>query len=315
MDFKQIIAALQDADAANDQVIADLKAQISAKDDQINALTKVDPPVVSTPAPVVTPVTPIGPVNNIPPVKFFDAAIDKLNDLSAYAHISGVDTSANVINPGLITVTSDPFYGSKRKVLLLKVKPTDTGGVTENARAQIQTPMSYVEGQEVFIGLSVRFATPLWTWFLTFSEIYGAPYAGTSPFRLGIQQSNLIASYLSKPTDKENHLYEKPMILNQWYSFVYREILSSDPTKGEIQVWLRMQGQKDFTEIVSTFKGNTISPANALGPNYQKLACYYDKNHTFTDATQKTKVSYVQMYLADHKVGSSFDQVAPPLIS
>jgi hypothetical protein len=231
---------------------------------------------------------------------FFDADLTGKGNLSAYAM---------VINPSRISVVNDPVYGSKRKVMFMDVRTGDTGGLTENPRAQVQTSMNYTEGQTVYVGLSVRFTENLWTYFLTFSELYGAPYVGTSPFRLGLQGSNIVASATSG--GKQTNLWQEPMQTSIWYDFVYCEVLSHDPSKGTVQLWIRKQGESSFREILPATKIATITTANLLGPNYHKLACYYDKSNTFTDASRKTRVSEVKMYLGNHKVGGSFDQVAP----
>ena len=242
---------------------------------------------------------------------FFDAQLNLRKDLSAYTKTSD-PYSAMVINPQCITIVNDPFYGYKRKVMYLNVRTGDTGGVTENPRAQVQTPMQYVEGQEVFVGFSVRFKATFWTYFLTFSELYGAPYKGTAPFKLGIQESNIIASSFDG-TKQVNH-WKEPMKANVWYDFVYRQVLSKDKTRGQVEVWLRKQGKQQYEKILTTTSIATITAANLTGPNYHKLACYYDGKYTFTNSTRSTKVSAIQMYLANHKVGASFNEVAPVLV-
>ena len=243
--------------------------------------------------------------------KFFDAELDKRRSLSAYAKTSSA-LSAMVINPNRISIVNDPVYSSKRKVMLMNVRTQDTGGLTENPRAQVQTPMDYAEGQEVFVGFSVRFTKTFWTYFLTFSELYGAPYKGTAPFRLAIQESNIIAT--SYDGVKQLNLWKQPMQANVWYDFVYREVLSRDATKGEVQVWLRKTGEKEYKQVLATQKMATITTANLTGPNYHKLACYYDRANTYTDATRRSKVTAIQMYFGNHKVGSSFNQVAPTIL-
>ncbi|WP_158826210.1 heparin lyase I family protein [Mucilaginibacter lacusdianchii] len=237
-------------------------------------------------------------------VKFFDAGLDDRGCLSAYNKTNTAFTSM-IINPDLIKVVGDPVYGAKRKVMLMDVKPDQTGNVTNNPRAQVQTPMQYTEGQDVWIGFSVYFPKTIWTYFLTFSELYGAPYKGSSPFRLGIQESNIIIDY------NGGTKWRKPMKAGVWYDFVYHEVLSQDATVGKAQVYLREQGNAKYTEILPLTNMPTITAANFAGPQYHKLACYYDRTHTFTDATRKTNVDRVQVYFANHKVGNSFKQVAP----
>jgi hypothetical protein len=235
-------------------------------------------------------------------VKFFDAQLGERGCLSAYTQA----LSAMVINSDRIKIVNDPVYGSKRTVMLMDVRPQDTGNITENPRAQVQTPMQYTEGQDVWIGFSVYFPKTIWTYFLTFSELYGAPYKGSSPFRLAIQESNIIVDYNGATR------WRKPMRAGVWYDFVYHEVLSKSASIGKAQVYMREQGNgDDFTEILPLTSMATITSSNFLGPQYHKLACYYDKTHTFTDATKSVPVSNVKVYFANHKVGGSFNQVAP----
>ncbi len=266
-----------------------------------------DQPAAAEPAFIATTASTL----NVQKAAFFDAQLNQRKNLSAYTKTSD-PYSAMVVNPACISVVNDPVFGSKRKVMYMNVRPGDTGGVTENPRAQVQTPMQYVEGQEVFAGFSVRFKSTFWTYFLTFSEVYGAPYKGTSPFKLGIQGSNIIASSFDGKV--QVNLWKEAMKANVWYDFVYRQVLSKDKASGLVEVWMRKQGQSQFTRIVAPTPMATITAANLTGPNYHKLACYYDRTHTFTDATQKTPVTAVQMYLANHKVGGSFSEVAPLLV-
>jgi hypothetical protein len=242
----------------------------------------------------------------------FDAALNTRRDLSAYNKIPGNPFTANVINPTRMQVVNDPVYGSKRTVLQMNVRTGDNAGVTQNPRAQVQTPMRYVEGNDVYVGFSVRFKSTFWTYFLTFAEFYGAPYIGSSPFRLGIQEGNLIAA--SEVGSKQNNLWKEPMQADVWYDFVYREKLSKDADKGLVQVWMRKQGETAYRLIVPPTNVQTITTANLLGPNYHKLACYYDKTHTFTDASKKKRVDAIEMYFAEHKVGKNFNAVAPALV-
>jgi len=237
-------------------------------------------------------------------VKLFDADLDKKGSLIAYAKTLGA-TTAMVISPDRISIVNDPVYGIKRKVMLMDVRPEDTGNVTANPRAQVQTPMQYTEGQDVWIGFSVYFPKTLWTYFLTFSELYGAPYKGSSPFRLAIQESNIIIDYNGATQ------WKKPMQAGVWYDFVYHEVLSKNASIGKGQVYMREQGKTNYTEVLPLTSMATITSANLTGPQYHKLACYYDKTHTFTDATKSTRVDRVQVYFANHKVGNNFKEVAP----
>ena len=76
----------------------------------------------------------------------FNSNLTKNDNLSAYQTITGDAFTAMVIDPSRISVVNDPVFGSKRKVMYMDVRNQDTGGLTENPRAQVQTPMNYVAG-------------------------------------------------------------------------------------------------------------------------------------------------------------------------
>ena len=162
------------------------------------------------------------------------------------------------------------------------------------------------------LGSQLGLPQNIWTYFLTFAEFYGAPYSGTSPFRLAIQGSNIVAS--ATANGKQTNLWQTPMQTNVWYDFVYHEILSKNAAKGMVEVWLRKQGETEFTHIVLPTNIPTITAANLTGPNYHKLACYYDLQNTYTDASKKTHLTEVKMYLGNHKIGKGFNAVAPALM-
>jgi len=237
---------------------------------------------------------------SVDPVESFDSNIQS-GLLSAYFY---------VINPGKMTIVNDPVYGSKRKVVYFNVKNTDNAGLTANPRAQLESPKQYVEGQNIWVGLSVYFSNMVYTKWLDFAEVYGPPYAGAAPFRLIIERSNITA--VSFDGEKESRLWSEPLKTGVWYDFVYRELLSKD--KGEVEVFVRRQGEKKFSQVVTTTVQPTLTAANSAGANYSKVSCYWDKENTWTDSSKEKKLISAQMYLTNHKVGSNFNEVAPAYI-
>jgi len=234
-------------------------------------------------------------------VKFFDSNIQS-GSLSAYF---------NVINPTKISIVNDPVYGLKRKVVFMDVKNTDNAGLTANPRAQLESPKQYVAGQNIWVGLSVYFTKKMYTKWFDFAEVYGPPYSAAAPFRLIIERSNISA--VSFDGSKETRLWSEPMKAGVWYDFVYRELLSKD--KGEVEVYVRRQGEKNFSQVVTTTVQPTITAANSSGPNYSKVSCYWDKENTWTDSTKSERVTSAQIYLSNHKVGRNFNEVAPGYIT
>lgn len=230
-------------------------------------------------------------------VKSFDSNI-KSGSLSAYWY---------VINPTKICIVNDPVYGSKRKVVYMDVKNTENAGLTANPRAQLETPKQYVEGQNIWVGFSIYFTKKMYTKWFDFAEVYGPPYSAAAPFRLIIERSNVSA--VSFNGNKETRLWTEPMKAGAWYDFVYRELLSKG--KGQVEVYVRRQGEKNFSHVVNSTVLPTITAANSSGPNYSKVSCYWDKENTWTDSTKSKRVTSAQIYLANHKVGRSFTEVAP----
>ena len=222
----------------------------------------------------------------------------------------GLSAYGQVVNPQDITVMDDPILGAGRRVMKMTVRNSDTGGLTGNPRAQVATPEMFAAGSDVYAGWSSMFPTgfpdgslPNSGW-ITLSEFYGPPYSGGSPFSIGETGAAGGISAMTHPpnTSWQTAWQVNPVRHNRWYDFVVHEQLSTG-TDGFVEVYVNdgsgwrqtlVNGQLRYGMI-------TMTGANGGGPNYHKLALYYDQSI----AGQLT------VYHTGQKIGTSFDVVAP----
>jgi hypothetical protein len=256
---------------------------------------------VSTP-----PEVPVAFVQGTAPI-LFDAELDKRKDLSAYAK-TPAPHSGMVVNPHCISVVPDPVFGHRRLVMELNVTNKDTGP-TSNPRAQVQTPMQYTEGQEVWAAFSVFFPGdfPNFLSWMTLAEFYGAPYKGTSPFLIGCRMNNLILQHnrLDKP------LWEEAIRKGLWYDILYRTVLSKDSAVGEVQVFMRIQGEGPAWREILQGNMATITESNADGPQYHKICNYRSLQGNWQHLDKTGKVTATRIFLGNHRVGAVRAQVEP----
>jgi hypothetical protein len=229
----------------------------------------------------------------------FDAAL-ATKGLSAYA---------NVVNPGAISVVDDPVVFG-RKVLKLTVPDGSTGGLTGDNRAQVETAQQFAPGQDIYIGFSILFPAdfpdlPAWfsdsdpSW-LTLAEVYGPPFAGSSPYSVAMN-----GPHAGNPAQHGSTLQFGPWTdpagnvqRGIWYDFVVHEKLSGDASNSVAELWIN-RGQGWVKQSVP--QRPTLSSANNGGLNYHKLALYYRHNQWPT----------VTAYEGEHRIGTTFGDVTP----
>ncbi|MFK5582872.1 cell wall-binding repeat-containing protein [Serinicoccus sp. LYQ131] len=226
---------------------------------------------------------------------------------------SGLSRYGFVHNAHRITVVNDPGpLGASRKVLKFEVHESDNQ-LTGNPRAQAETPKMFEEGTEVWAGFSTYFPSG---WpdqlpsqvgnFVTFAEIYGPPYAGTAPLRLGMQHGE------SRLRIQRNKNYnwnvpwsDSPITKGVWHDWVIREKLSKNGDIGFVEAY---RNTGEGWEIVplngkTRLYMKTIDSSNSGGPQYHKIALYYSAGMGLPGP--------LTMYFADHKVATSFAAAAP----
>ncbi len=230
----------------------------------------------------------------------FDADVAH-NGLSAYAH---------VIHGERISVVDDPVLGDVRKVMRFTVQDGDIGP-TQNPRAQVETPKMLRGGDEFWVGWSTLFPTD-WpdrlpsggeSW-ITLSELYGPPYAGAAPVKLGMRSGAAALTWQRNSEYGWDIPWELgPIQKNRWYDQVLRVKLSSDPKVGFVELYVNTGGgwQQQTLGGSARLHMRTMDSSNGGGPNYHKLALY----------RKRGMYPVLTVFHAEHRVGTSFDAVAP----
>lgn len=223
---------------------------------------------------------------------------------------SGLSAYANVIHGERIAIVDDPVLGNTRKVMRFTVHDDDIGP-TANPRAQVETPTLFREGDEAWIGWSTLFPSD-WprrlpsdgkAW-ITLSEVYGPPYAGASPVKLGMRSGVDALTWQRNGTYAWDVPWERETIVkNRWYDQVLHVKFSQDPDVGFVELWVNTgEGwEQQLLRGDPRLVMQTLDASNAGGPNYHKLSLY----------RQRGLYPVLTVFHAEHRVGNSFDAVAP----
>lgn len=218
---------------------------------------------------------------------------------AAYA-VNGLSAYASVHHPEHVTIVDDPVLGARRKVARLETHNTDLGP-TANPRTQLDPPRVIQPESDYWYGFGVYFPDdwpdlPAGAW-LTLAEVYGPPYAGSSPFRLAQVDGRLAA--IRNATFGSDTVWSLPLRRGIWHDFALHSLLTPDPELGFYSIWLNTGGgwQRQFYRHFQTQDGSNGGGAN--GPqlkNYRKVDVLPDPH---------------ACYFAAHRVGTSNKDVDP----
>ncbi len=182
---------------------------------------------------------------------------------------------------------------------------TDTA-LTSNPRTQVGSPRVMQVGQEYWLGFGL-YLNSEWEpvpagGFVTFAEVFGPPYGGSSPLRLGIHGSNISLN--------RNFMYgsDRPWLMSlikeQWLDFAFRFKLSTDPAVGFYEIYLNTGAgwQQQLLGGQQRLYFATVDTTNNGGANSSHLKNYREAN-MWPDV--KT------CYFAGHRIGASLASVDP----
>ncbi len=222
----------------------------------------------------------------------------------------GLAAYASTHNANRVSIVDDPVLGDRRKVTRFTVYDSDDQ-LTGNPRAQLETAKFWQAGQEHYVGMSFYFPqdfpmqqdTKQW---LNLGEVYGPPYAGASPNGLFVKRVSTGGQVIAWQRNGQygwDRPFELPLVKGRWHDLVFRIKLSSDPQVGFWEAWANTGGgwQRLKLKGMDRLYSQTIDPSNNGGGNYHKLAHYRSKG-MWPVATH---------FAADHRIGSSFEAVAP----
>jgi polysaccharide lyase-like protein len=163
---------------------------------------------------------------------------------------------------GAITETSDPG-GSGEKVIQMTVKDQDVYPLTptENPRAELLSPPIITPGREFW--LSTKFLVPQnypqvpadgW---VSLVSVYGAPFAGASPWHLEIAGNNL--QWQRNETYGYDVPFQTPLEKGRWITVLMHERFSGE---GFIEMWVNGAPIDFFSS--SRYNPNHVAPTERL---------------------------------------------------
>jgi hypothetical protein len=234
-------------------------------------------------------VTPSAPTGTL----YFDGNFSSGN-FNAYS-------GGNIVSPADIVIINDPILGAGRKVVRISVNDGDTGGVTTDNRAQLETPQQWFEGADIYIGcgfmLDASFPDLGSSMWATFAQVFGPPYGGSAPYSVDFNNGTVIE--FDGYTDSTN------MRRGVWYDFVVHEKLSTSTGNSLAEMWVNQGSGYVYINSNLGHGATLLAGINDGGNNYHKIANY-------TGASQWTSGQYpITVYFSCHKVGSTFAIVDP----
>jgi len=203
----------------------------------------------------------------------------------------------------------DPVLGATRKVAKFTVYDGDVG-LTDNPRAQIESPSVLRNGGEYWVGWSTMLpndfpsALPSGGW-ITMQSIYGPPYNGAGPIatRIGNNAGKAMINWNRNGTYGYDYPWWTGLNKGRWTDFVWHVKLSTDASVGFVEIYQNTGAgwQQQLLKGQKRLYMKTLDSSNNGGSNNFRLN-NYRKRYMFNSLT---------IYHASPKVGTSFSAVAP----
>ena len=203
------------------------------------------------------------------------------NLLFSGTHID--DFALNQSAPGAITEVTDPA-GSGATVLRMTASEQDVYPITptENPRAQLLSPSIIDPGEEFWwrskFFLPADFPTSVPDWLTVLEGPYGRPFAGSPPFHLEINGSEL--RWQRNSTYNWDIPWRMPMIRDRWVNVLLHQRFGTD---GWVEMWIDGQpvtffeaGSYNPGKVAPTQRLNmkTMDSSNNGGPNFAVIQNY-----------------------------------------
>ena len=214
--------------------------------------------------------------------------------------------------PGRTTVVRDP-KGADRNVIRFTVRDTDVAPCTPtgNPRAQALSPSLLRPGGDYWIGWAVLVpddfprTTGAGDEWISLGSIYGPPADGNGSNGISMNTSpGAEEFYYRRGAEYDfDQPWQMPLVRGRWVDFVFHVKLSADPKVGYREQWVDSGSGWAQSKLAgqSRFFTSTFGEANGGAPNVSKISLYRRRGIMET----------ATLYFAGHRIGTSFDSVAP----
>lgn len=231
----------------------------------------------------------------------------------------GIAQYANPITPEHAFVVNDPVIGANRKVVRMLVDNTDVGA-TPNPRVQLGLDNEIygaLPGDDVWVGFGLylpanfpEFPPPAsgeqYSGWWVFHEMYGFPASGQSAAVLGAYGPGdklMMNKRVNGQLTWQNRIWEMPVQRSKWLDFVIHVKLSRHATIGFYEMWVNTGNGYVKQNIGGSDKYyfSTLNDSHDRGANVSAIKSY----------RKLDMFAQLETYMAEHRVGRSFQEVDP----
>jgi hypothetical protein len=158
---------------------------------------------------------------------------------------------------------------------------------TVNPRSQLDSPTLFKSGQqywesfEVYVPQSFTFATKGWV--SLESAVYGAPFAGTPPATISIENGDFRFQRNGQGSNPFQVAWSTPVVKGQWYRFTWHFDLAAN---GWVELYVNdvQQELTSGSSQVLQLPLAMIDASDSQGPWYSQEQLYYQLG-TYQQAT------------------------------
>ena len=186
--------------------------------------------------------------------------------------------------PTRVATVADPT-GAAGSALQFTTENSDIAPATptDNPRSQLDSPETLQSGQqywesfEVYVPASFPSTQPANGWLSLQTTAYGAPYGGTPPACLSIENGDFRFQRNAYAPSPYQIAWEEPLVKGQWVRFTWHFLFASN---GWIELYVddKQVELTDGSTQVSQLPMSMIDSTDSQGPWFSDLQNYYVHN-------------------------------------
>ena len=244
---------------------------------------------------------------------------------------NGINQYTSFHHKSQMQIVADPT-ASGRSVLSMTARSTDIG-VTSNPRVQMAIPnYPLVKCTEFWASLSVYIpklserdagAMAEAAGHVLIAQIYGPPFAGPAPLRIGWNHDPSTGSPVfgvgavtnDRGSLRTVDLWRTPLRTDRWLTVAIHMLMSPDPDQGYVQVWADMGEHKGLIARTLHNGERTYHYATMNAANYSKSDPVGSTMYLDSYWPARADVESVSILFRDNALGNSLDEVTPENIN